>query len=638
MGTEIIRYYENYTPVADITVIATCIVFVILIYNAYINKNKSFLYLRFIIGSLAISAAFNLLYHIAMNYLGGINNLLIYMPRAAYHIGLFTVMWLYVLYAKEVMGFDKRAGRPYFYAAAVAWIAIFAYETFGTYLRLGFYIDDNLNIHRGFPIFPIGYIYYVVLISVMVFVNRGRFIKQVIISMAETIGVSVVIMGVQQLHNQSSFTTVTFLFPIYALLYHIHSSPYDVETGSVSEHAFFDLVELAKQKNEEYYFMSMYMHDFEGKGRKYPRKIQQAVRYFSTRFFKSATLFQISGGHMILVVSINKNPGYMERSQWMLDEFLMVYPQYRIDYKIVFFGMDKRIEDGIDYINFVRYIHDSIPQNTIVRVEKKDVDRYTRNKYIVFELEDIIKKNDLNDPRVLVYCQPVYNIRTGKFDTAEALMRMQLPAMGMVYPDLFIPIAEKKDYIGMLTKIILSKTCRAIKDLLEKGYNVKRISVNFSVYDMRADDFCEMVETIIGSSGVPFDKVAIELTESQNEQDFELIKKRINELKGSGIKFYLDDFGTGYSNFERIMELPFDIVKFDRSLVMASGNDERYRTMVSNLARMFREVHYSVLYEGIENEDDEKRCIEMSAKYLQGYKYSKPIPIERLTDYFEKIG
>ena len=71
---------------------------------------------------------------------------------------------------------------------------------------------------------------------------------------------------------------------------------------------------------------------------------------------------------------------------------------------------------------------------------------------------------------------------------------------------------------------------------------------------------------------------------------------------------------------------------------MASGNDERYRTMVSNLARMFREVHYSVLYEGIENEDDEKRCIEMSAKYLQGYKYSKPIPIERLTDYFEKIG
>ena len=183
METEIIRYYENYTPVADITVIATCLVFVILIYNAYINKNKSFLYLRFIIGSLAISAIFDLLYHIAMNYVGGINNLLIYLPRAAYHIGLFTVMWLYVLYTKEVMGLDKKAGRPYFYAAAVAWIAIVGYETIGTYLHFGFYIDENLNVHRGFPIFPVGYIYYVVLIAVMVFLNRSKFIKQVIISM-----------------------------------------------------------------------------------------------------------------------------------------------------------------------------------------------------------------------------------------------------------------------------------------------------------------------------------------------------------------------------------------------------------------------------------------------------------------------
>ena len=341
---------------------------------------------------------------------------------------------------------------------------------------------------------------------------------------------------------------------------------------------------------------------------------------------------------MILTVETRKIPGYMERSQWMIDEFLKVYPQYRIDYKIVFIESDSRLVKGNDYIAFLHYMHDNMEQNSFVRVGNKEVETYLTNQYIISELKDIWEKKNPDDSRVLVYCQPVYSIKTGKFDTAESLMRLVLPKTGMVFPDIFIPIAEKKGYIGVLTKIILSKTCKAVKRLIESGYYVKRISVNFSVYDLREEDFCSVVEETIRSNDIPFEKIAIELTESQNEADFKLIKERINELKGSGIKFYLDDFGTGYSNFERIMELPFDIVKFDRSLVIASGNDERYHSMVSNLARMFREVHYSVLYEGIEDEADEARCIEMNARYLQGYKYSKPIPIERLTEYFEKTS
>ena len=119
---------------------------------------------------------------------------------------------------------------------------------------------------------------------------------------------------------------------------------------------------------------------------------------------------------------------------------------------------------------------------------------------------------------------------------------------------------------------------------------------------------------------------------------YELMKDKIEELKDKGIKFYLDDFGTGYSNMERIMELPFDIIKFDRSLVIASDTDDRSEKMVENLANMFDDLNYSVLYEGVENENDEKRCIKMFASYLQGYKYSRPIPIIELSNFFSKIG
>ncbi len=115
------------------------------------------------------------------------------------------------------------------------------------------------------------------------------------------------------------------------------------------------------------------------------------------------------------------------------------------------------------------------------------------------------------------------------------------------------------------------------------------------------------------------------------------MKNRIEQLKDKGIKFYLDDFGTGYSNMERIMELPFDIIKFDRSLVIACDSDERSEKMVGSLANMFADLNYAVLYEGVENDVDEKRCIKMSASYLQGYKYSRPIPIDDLKNFFSKV-
>ena len=154
---------------------------------------------------------------------------------------------------------------------------------------------------------------------------------------------------------------------------------------------------------------------------------------------------------------------------------------------------------------------------------------------------------------------------------------------------------------------------------------------------MRDDNFISDIEQVISDSGIPKEKIAIEITESQNDDDFRIVKAKVDKLKEMGLKIYLDDFGTGYSNMERIMELPFDIIKFDRSLVLASSSDNRSEKMVGSLAEMFSGLNYSVLFEGIETDADEKRCTEQSASYLQGYKYSKPIPIMDLKKFFTKL-
>ena len=149
--------------------------------------------------------------------------------------------------------------------------------------------------------------------------------------------------------------------------------------------------------------------------------------------------------------------------------------------------------------------------------------------------------------------------------------------------------------------------------------------------------FSDDIIGIIEANGVPYEKIAVELTESRNEKDFKSVKRIMKELQGLGIKFYLDDFGTGYSNFERIIGLPIDIIKFDRSLtILASKNDES-RFMVGSFSEIFKKADYQILFEGVEDERDESQCIDMDAMYLQGYKYSKPIPIEQLENFLGKI-
>ena len=633
-----VTYYNNYTPVGDVLVLAIILVFVILIRTAFISKTKNFLIFKRMLALLVFAAITDMLFHITLNLLGTVPPAIPLLFRFLYHACLYGNLFLYVLYMKEPLQLDRRADYTFHMIGVFGLIFFIAIDILSTVFRFGFYIDAKNEIHKGLNLFPLGYIFFVVLLFAILIMHRTRVYQKVVIGILFTCLVSVLIMFVQGIYGQSSYTVASFLFPAFAILYLIHSNPYDIELGTVNADAFEDMVAYYYHRKEELLFMSLYMHDFDHQGMRYPEEIQKTIRYFSSRYFRGATLFLISGGHMVFVAETVKNPKYKKLAQAMLDNFLKEYPKYRIDYKIIVALSVDEFSAQNDYVGLFRFTHNRQPQNSIRHLEKKDIDFYREHKYILQQMQDIQRKGNMEDERVEVYCQPVLNIRTGKFDTAETLMRLQLKDTGMVFPDRFIPIAEKHNCIHGLSLIIFSKTCRAIRSLMEEGYNIKRISVNFSMLDVREEDFCSSIQRIVQENNIPFDKVAIELTESQNEKDFMIVKEKISELKNSGVKFYLDDFGTGYSNFDRILELPFDIVKFDRSLVIASSADSRSETMVSHLANMFNAMNYSVLYEGVEDEADEERCKRMYAKYLQGYRYSRPIPLMELSQYLEKLG
>lgn len=623
---------DNYSPAADIVCAAVCLVMFVLIGLSYISKTKSTKYFLSMVGLVFVSALTDMTFYsfATVPELGTIANWI----RCAYHIMLFLIFVHYIAYICEITRFEKT--KTYVFFGNIVFALASLAEIVTTATGRSFYLVENGVRFNRHGIFFAAYLLFMLVCLLLMIRVKNLLFSRIMAGFYGTIAISVIVLIIQGIFGQSSYTVAALMLPVIAMMYTMHSNPYDALLGTNDAKAMHDFVAYCYNRNKEFVFMSLYLRAFEEEGREMPDEIKKLVRQFTYKYFRSARVFRVSKGHMIVMFLKKQDKDYELKVKAMVDAFYPLYDQFRYDYKIVLGGSIDEISKKNDYVGYIKSIHRKMPECSVHKVGNEDVSFFRRSEYITSQLADIYRVRDLDDKRVLVYCQPVLNVTTGKYDTAEALMRLYLDDLGLVYPDEFIPLAEEQDYIHILTEIILHKTCMAIKSFTEQGYDIKRISVNVSAQELKDKTFCTDILEVINGSGIKAEKIAIELTESRNENDFILMKEKLLELKEKGIKFYLDDFGTGYSNMERIMELPFDIIKFDRSLVLASESSDRSKQMVENLANMFSKLNYCILYEGIEKTADEKLCLEMSASYLQGFKYSKPTPIEKLSDYISR--
>lgn len=624
--------FDNYTVTGDVGVIGLCTVIVILLTTSFVARTRSFRIFLNIIGYLYFAASANIVYHVLIIERAMVPDTLIYVFRIVYQSLLLAVLFLFALYTTEVSGMDRKKAKAVALVCISIVTAVVTYDIVRTVLGYGFRITEDGTAVNQTNVYTIGFVLFVIIIAVIMSNIRHLVYKRVLYGFYGIMTVSIVIRFLQLIFKQASLTTLTYMFPVVAMLYIMHSNPYNITTGAVDKRALESMVQSMYENKASFVFLSLLLPDFDDEGKEIPADIRAIARKFSVKFFKKCVLFQISNGHVVLMAPKSKNPDYEEKIRRILDSFQTQYKRFRYPYKIVVGESVEDISRRNEYVSLIQNVEHRIPENTVCRIGQKELDNFNRDVYILRELTDIYRKRDINDPRVLAYCQPVFNIKTGLFDTAEALMRLELNDTGIIPPDLFIPLAEQHGYIHVLTEIILNKTCSEIKKLMDDGFKINRISVNISALELKDEGFCSDINSIIEKNKIPGDKIAIELTESGNEEDFMIMKEKIEELRGQGIQFYLDDFGTGYSNMQRIMELPFDIIKFDKSLVIASGTGERSERIVENLAHIFKDMDYSILYEGVEDETDETRCKHMFASYLQGFKYSRPVPIERLRD------
>ena len=630
MNQQIISH--NYSAIGDITTIIMCIVFLVLL---VINFNKNTFLLKYYktgLICLFLASIFNIWHHVLLKNIEQHKASDIYNIRSIYFVFIYATLLILNLYINELAIKNNRKKKLVNIFLIISYSLFAILTAICPFFNIGFHIKNNIIIENyDLEFFRYAYILCILSLVLVLYKNKKYVANKIYLCMRFGFYSQFIIMFIQSLYHQLSFLNISFLVMFTILLYCIHQNSYDLKKGTLESHTFEYFVKDLIDDKQDFGILSLEITPSEHYEKN--EVFFKQYLYFVNKYFSNPSCFNMSNNQIIFV--------YTKKNVTLLDDTISELKNYlkainnSIEYNIVLIKYSEQIKEINDYLKIEKHISPKTKCNDLLICTEKDIENYYKQEYIIKQLMDIQKKNDLNDERVLVYCQPVLNLKTKTFKSAEALMRMRLDNGQFLFPDQFIPLAEQYDCIHSLTKIILNKVCLFIKEN-ENNLKFDRISVNFSLHEFDSEDLVESIKGIIKENNVPFDKIAIEITETEDTTNFENIKSKIAILKALGMKFYLDDFGTGYSNFEKILELPFDVIKFDRSMVILSHKKQNHKTIVSNLSKTFDSLGYLVLFEGVEDENDENMCAEMNATLSQGYKYSKPVEIEKLKEFFQK--
>ncbi|MDD4855961.1 MAG: EAL domain-containing protein [Sulfuricurvum sp.] len=226
-----------------------------------------------------------------------------------------------------------------------------------------------------------------------------------------------------------------------------------------------------------------------------------------------------------------------------------------------------------------------------------------------------------------VYYQPQVHIATGQIVGAEALVRWNDPERGMIFPSVFIPIAEDTGLIGAIGEWVLNETCRQGKIWLDSGHRLT-LAVNLSAHQVRHQDIPAMVDAALKQSGYPADKLELELTESALMQREEETVTMLHMLRAQGIRLAIDDFGTGYSSLSYLKRFPIDVLKIDKSFVDDLPFDADDMAIVTAIIAMGKALGFQILAEGTERIEQIEFLKERGCTMYQGYFKSPPLPAQ----------
>jgi len=249
-----------------------------------------------------------------------------------------------------------------------------------------------------------------------------------------------------------------------------------------------------------------------------------------------------------------------------------------------------------------------------------------RRRVVQAALETAVKNSEFS----LVY-QPIVDLASGQVAGFESLVRWRHAQWGMMQPSQFIELAEETGHIVPLGSWVLRQAATIVAQWIRRNTRPVPlyVSVNVSARQFRDPGFVDGVRRVLAETGLAPSALMLELTESVLLRRDERIYHYLRELKAIGVRLAMDDFGTGYSSLSYLRELPFDVLKIDKSFIDGIATSDQGLALVEGINRIAGMLDLSVIAEGIEAEVQRDLLVSMGCRYGQGYLLAMPVEADQ---------
>lgn len=256
------------------------------------------------------------------------------------------------------------------------------------------------------------------------------------------------------------------------------------------------------------------------------------------------------------------------------------------------------------------------------------------------EMEGLLRKA-LDQQEFSLHFQPQFRL-DGSLSGCEALVRWEHPRMGMISPGRFIPVAEENGLILPLGAWVLREACRCMAGWVRQGFQGLSIAVNVSSLQFEQDDFVIQVEAALASERLNPNQLELELTESLVMESPQQNARRLEALRGLGVRIAVDDFGTGYSSLSYLQRLPLDTLKIDQSFVrdIYPGSPDLVSSapIVETIVGLARSLRLSLMAEGVETEAQREFLTGLACEGMQGFLLGRPMDSASFGSFLETLS
>jgi len=240
----------------------------------------------------------------------------------------------------------------------------------------------------------------------------------------------------------------------------------------------------------------------------------------------------------------------------------------------------------------------------------------------------------LEEHQFEVHYQPIVDLRTGRADRFEALVRWRHPARGLVFPDVFLPLMEETGLIVPLGHWIIDEVCG---QLAAWGPAVANVAVNVANREFWHKDLADRVRESLRRHGLTADRLTLEITEGVIMRRPEVALGLMRDLHDAGLELHIDDFGTGYSSLETLHRFPVDAFKIDRAFIRDLAAGDRTADLVRAIVAMGKALGLAMVAEGIETELQLRFLREIGCEYGQGYLFRRAVPADAVPDLLARV-